>query len=531
MQLAEIIPGFRHSGRFNREGLSEGLVDLWLLDSSTVTSIAALPWVRDGVADWDYSILSAWVAIALVDNEMGKQVAGFTWMSGRLADDAWVWLTGLGDIASRDLELARALMAIPWFTDGGTGFAAVANLAELAAKDLELARTVAVLPWFTDGLTSDEASTLAYLDRAASTDLEFARALAGRPWFTDSAIEVHWGKVQNLQAILARNPRLARWLSELDLSRDWNDRLLSQVYLLTANEQDLVSRITSRPWFEDGLDREEGALLVALFGEVRRNTDQDSFFQALLESYYTQSKTVSLPLAGEVGIWVFQSAPFSSGEDAPAIMEEVVRAVEGFVGSPLPTTDVIVLIEDLPPDKTLSTMGEHGSYIKVNTNYEAGIGGLRPAFIRALSNLYRFSPRWLNDILPEFVQGRVSHRMGIRSMEEVRAGISPDIHYSCTPEGIATISDALSADQSSGREYPSICTRALGLSFLHEAFDLMGEEGMTAALRELSTLVELRGDAAEEAVFRTLLSHTPPDRQEEFRELYRRLHGGPYADS
>ena len=253
-----------------------------------------------------------------------------------------------------------------------------------------------------------------------------------------------------------------------------------------------------------------------------------SFFEALLEGRYTQSKTVSLPLAGEVGIWVFQSAPFSSGEDTPTLIEELVRSVEEFVGAPLPTTDVIVLIEGYPPDMGGSSVGGRVSHIKIGTDYAKGIGHVRYYIIQEIAAHYRFSSPWLNEIFADYVEGHVSHSLGIRSMEFTRDQVSLQIQRSCAPEELATISDALRFDRTSRGPQPGVCTSFLGLSFLYEAFDLIGEEGMAAALRDLSMLVAPGADAAEEAVFRTLLGHTPPDRQEEFRDLYRRLHGGSY---
>ena len=61
----------------------------------------------------------------------------------------------------------------------------------------------------------------------------------------------------------------------------------------------------------------------------------------------------------------------------------------------------------------------------------------------------------------------------------------------------------------------------------------MGEEGYSRALSDLYTLHESQngGYVDEEAIYHALLRNTPPDHQEGFRDLYRRLDGGPYADS
>ena len=41
--------------------------------------------------------------------------------------------------------------------------------------------------------------------------------------------------------------------------------------------------------------------------------------------------------------------------------------------------------------------------------------------------------------------------------------------------------------------------------------------------------IEGRGQGEEE-LYQTFLKHTPPGLKDEFRDLYRRLHGGPAAD-
>ncbi len=55
---------------------------------------------------------------------------------------------------------------------------------------------------------------------------------------------------------------------------------------------------------------------------------------------------------------------------------------------------------------------------------------------------------------------------------------------------------------------------------------------MSAALRELHLHPEVAGrDLTEEDFYRIFLQHTPPGLEDEFRDLYRRLYGGPYADA
>ena len=76
----------------------------------------------------------------------------------------------------------------------------------------------------------------------------------------------------------------------------------------------------------------------------------------------------------------------------------------------------------------------------------------------------------------------------------------------------------------------------MGEHFLLSVFETIGEEATASALRELY-LFSREGQrpeehglrVTEESIYHTFLNHTPPGLKEQFRNLYRRLHGGPYA--
>ena len=436
------------------------------------------------------------------------------------------------DIWLQNSEFGDMVASLSWLDDGVTSdeWQLLEDLSRIASVDLELAWTVASLPWFTDGVTEDEVISLFYLDKIASTDLEFAWAVVGLPWFADSMTKGEWSTVQQMGFIASENRELALWLTKLPLSEGLGNHVLLAFYLLVANEPDVVSQIISQPWVQDGLDEEEMAFMVAVLGEASDNSYGD--FEALLEGHYTQSKTVSLPLAGDVKIWVFQSDPLSSEEDIPTVIEDIVRIIEGFVGTPLPTTDIIMLIEILPRDLLFPQFRglHHGSHIKVNRDYGKDLGHLRSPIIHELAHYYRFSPSWFNESFAHLMEGYVNQKMGIQSMAEVRAEISKGVQRDCSDKEIATIRHALFADQLRSFTSPGRCTRALGLSFLHHVFEIMGEERISTALRDLYALTESQNGVDEEAIYSGLMRNTPSGRQEEFRDLYRRLHGGPYAD-
>ena len=454
-------------------------------------------------------------------------------MDGSVAEREWVLLRGIGDIAPQDIAMASAVANFPWFIDGANGYDAPHHLSSIASRDLEMARTLAGMPWLVDGVSSNEGTTLFYLDRIASTDLGFAWTVVNLPWFTDGVTGDEWAKVQQLESIASGDLELAQWLSGLPLSRDVYDQFLLRTYSLAANKPDVLRQILDQPWVQDGLDEQEAALMVVVLGEA--DFAEEAFVTRLLNRQFThESKAVALPLTEEVTLSVFQTPSSLPGEDIPTAIQGIARALEGFMGLPLPTTNIIALIRNLPQN-TLSFVGgrHYVSHISVNRKYGEDIEGVMSTITHEMAHYYYFTRPWFNEAFAHLMEGYVASKRGIQSMEEHRAEASTSVQRYCSPEDIATIGHAQFIDEHFGGYFtagPGLCTRSLGLRFLQQALELMGEERLATALRELHLLREHRDVAAEKAIFQILLSNTPLGRQEEFRDLYQRQHGGPYTD-
>ena len=69
----------------------------------------------------------------------------------------------------------------------------------------------------------------------------------------------------------------------------------------------------------------------------------------------------------------------------------------------------------------------------------------------------------------------------------------------------------------------------MGENFMHAVLETIGEEAMSSALREHFLALDNNRHDFEQAIYRAFLKHAPPDRKEDFQEIYRTLHGGPYA--
>ena len=346
--LAKLLRWFGTQPGDRRLDLSELLVDLWLLDASLASDVAMLAWVVD-LRSQNEGLLRGLIEIAMTDIEAGRRVARSAWLADGLTNDEWSAFSALVDIASADPRLARVVTGTPWFAAdwGEHAWRTLIDLEGLASRDPQLGRWVASLPWFTDGVAADESWMIFTLSNLASTDAELARWVARLPWFTDGATEDDVETLHRLNDIASADPEVAETVANLPWKGNLGAHLARSLGLLAIRGQETLGQVTGQPWFKDGLTREEAAFVVTLGGEPARN---EQFVTKLLKGHYTQSKTVSLPLAGDVNIWVFQSTPFGSEEDFPTLIASYLRQIEGFMASRFPTNDVIVLIDDSQKD-------------------------------------------------------------------------------------------------------------------------------------------------------------------------------------
>ena len=337
--------------------------------------------------------------------------------------------------------------------------------------------------------------------------------------------------------------RLARSLADLRLPADLGKYVLDSLGTLATWEPELLSQVAGKPWFRDGLDQEEAAFVATLGWQAR---EDNALFNALLREHHTQSKTISLSLAGDVNVWVVQSLPFSEEDNILEVIESNVYTIEGFVGLALPTTDVIFLVNHVFEDDTSMSdgissgyfHGEHyGNFIKISrSSPHVPEEWKRIVIPHELAHYYIVGRPWLNEGFAHLMEGFVGHSADTQTMDQRRVEASERVEHRCGPQGITTIRHALFMDTFTITP-PSQCTRALGLSFLHEALKVVGEESLGAAVRELHTLARPSNGLdsgeeplGEETIYQTLYRLAPPDTRDRFRSLYRRLHGGPYAD-
>ena len=456
-----------------------------------------LPWAGRLTTSDQSRALRAIVTIWELDPRFGQAVVQFPW----LADDVtYAEASALGSLAAITVSLPEfvgSVLSFPWFTDDLTEdeHSAISHLGDIAAKDIELATSIAGSPWFSDGVTERETLSLEYLDSIVSTDIEFARHLGRSPWFTDG-----WKRSLYFETLHS----LAR----------------------IAASPDRLAQLTAQPWIADGMLDDEAALVVTLGWVVLYSPE---LYADLLSTHYTQYRAVTLPIAGDVNIWVFQNTPFPLDEDLPTVIEDTARIGEELLGVPFPTSDAILLVVDRT-DKRYRIWSGHYDTIMLLVR-DGKVYHLPHETAHYWFYNPRTGPLWLTEGAAEFIAAYVEDRTGGLDLADRRnsnaGNFSTCVDY-YQIENIRHLAVVLGNEWEIVRS-PS-CLYHMGEYFLHGASGIAGEEEIMSALGELH-LSELgrRYATVEGRIFKVFSKHVPDNRLEEFRTFYRKVIGGASA--
>ena len=574
--------------------------NLFYPDLADVIARKAWIWLIDGVTEEELGALSNLSLIADTEEILATKVASLPWFTDGINEDESKAVKGLERIVRSDAALATTVMSLPWFTDGITEYEGeavkylqwISYLYDAAA----LATKVASLPWFTDGINEDERWALQALQGIIGADAALGRMVVGFPRFTDDITVRERHTLRALAHIASWDAALAtmvvgfprftdditvrerRALSALahiassdaalatTVATPMNNRtrdidLSAILYLrdIQSLDADAFDRLTSQPWFTDGLNDEERALVIALGAAVlQENTKM--LYDNLLRSHFIQTRTVSLPLAGDAVIYIILPAPFSiysiksdpssPDEDLSTLVENSVRLVEGFVGAPFPTTDIIAYIHE-------PVRGRGPSRLSVSYNFGGNLISISESlpsrdteewrvspnsYTHEIAHYYfNFGPHWFHEGMAEFMEGYDLVRRGLVSFRKIQLSMQNSINDVCLYddeliENIRHYNYILDhvydgkINSLQGTDF-FLCAYPMGEVFLRALFDAIGEDAMSAAVRELYLQYresEGRVWTTEEDIYRAFLNHAPADKKDAFRDVYLRLHGGRY---
>ena len=262
-------------------------------------------------------------------------------------------------------------------------------------------------------------------------------------------------------------------------------------------------------WFADGLTFEEAAAMVAP-AAVGGYFDSPELYQSFLENHYVQSKTVPLPLSGMINI------------DLVSEIEDYIRRIEDFLGSPFPTSDIILLVFIPDPDSY------RAFYAAFATHHVYVAKGSLSSLPHELAHYYTAGPRWLVEGGAEFISNHLRDQGDGQRLGERLERMSDRVASGCV--AISGIENLFHYERHRFF-FPLECVYSMGEHFLLAVSEAIGYTEIASVLGALS-LIEQELDAKGgringQMIYNTFLNHTPPDRRDAFIEIYQRLHGGP----
>ena len=426
--------------------------------------IVSRPWFTKGASADEWDTLGALRGLALLDLELARELVGHPWLiDGGTQHHGQIFSIVLS-IGRADLEVAQQVVEYPWFIDGVSEdeLQTLFLLDFFAEADVELGRLAATYPWIIDGVTRSEQRTLVVLRAFARADLELARSKANDPWIIDGVPDDEFVR------FALGVPDTAVDLTA-DLTGGLREHLVEALSRLGGTDFDNFQALGTQPWLADGLDDSEAAFVVALNIAARLDP---ALYQDLLQDHFVQTRTISLPLAGDVNIWVIQNAPFPPDDELLTAIEGTVRIAEKFMGSPFPTTDIVLLIVVWDDDRKYKAGG--GAYLGYAMWLERYKGHRVGGVVHETAHYYfSVGPRWFKEGGATFIDFYVNDQNNIQGLAERPIGRHCD-HI----ENLHHL-DHVTA----GRL--DLCHYSMGVNFLLNVFATIGEEAMSSALREL----------------------------------------------
>ena len=510
---------------------SRTIGDLWLQSPEIGRAISGAPWITDGIIEEEVYKLRQVQEIVNSHPELTQRLSAY-WSEFGISPRL-VW--HLHRIASADVELTRRILDLAWVADGLT-VSESQVLSELTGPtpvDEKLIGLLLGIHWFTDGITGIELEGVDSLTGIWRSDEQLGDTVFELPWVKDGITNAERVGLQGLNIVAYGDVPLAWQILEsadrlLSIPGDLAWYSLASLGQLGEFSEDLMS-IVEQAWFADGLDLEEAAFITTFVPLVY---DNPALFASLLQSHHALSRTASLPISGEIRLWAFSNAPVPEEDGFLSVVEDAARTAEELVGVPFPTTDIIFLVV-VPGDGIHATeVGLHlDTHIRISRSGTGGFGDSSDLLRHEVAHYYftlEFGPFWLREGAADFAVAYGGDRRGTQSLGERREALMRS-NASCVSAGIENISHL-------NRLYPNIhdspsCAYPMGEYFLSQIFDLFGQDAFSSALRELHLLSLSRDTGSSlfptnEEIYSVFVKNAPLGLEQEFQDLYERLHGG-----
>ena len=499
-------------------------------------TILAFDWVSDGIGNYDdpYELDELWSlveTVVLLGKERPELMISFVesdWVRDGLSEEERQSLYKVRDVIFQARVLARFAGALPYPVND--------ELISISFGDEWLQGQ------FTDsyrkelGETQRKLLRLVPLVRRAASALEVAPDFA---WLQDglSLVEMEWLAALDQLFYVIGQPKALNFAA-LPWFQDEIDRF--NVDIMWSFWPGLLSspEIAAQEWFRDGISEHDAILVMALVNARNRSSSQ---YQNLLRQSNLAQRTLTLPLAGDIELYVVRQTEFPLNDPTLDLMEQITPQLEEFMGVPFPLDAAVILI--IEPDIAAGEDPQNGVAYALGAHIEMVAPlyneGVHLAVFHEMSHLYwgghTGAPGWWIEGAAGFLPDYTRHQLGQEDIEIRRQNLLSDTRRECWNQGIPNITvfyRLQRTDPLRARDR-NICTYALGEIFLVEMYRVLGFDATSAAMRQL--YVDARDSGwldpiTDQKIYDAFRANTPDDRFEEFRKLFLRLHGGANVD-
>ena len=484
----------------------------WMGDSVNDSELAWLAWFTKNEVEWRE--ISPLIATGSVDAGLVHRAMQLPWVMDGITDFEYETIDELQRIIRVDTVLADRVLAFPWLArEGGPGYTRALNeLGTLSKRYGELAVQIAGEPWLAEVqyLTARHYRPLEQLNIIASHDKRLAEQLVG--------------------------------LLTGEFSRRDQDLLTSLRYLQQEGPEHF-QQLVREPWVTDGLDDEEMAFLITtpdiakhsptdLYEMLKVRHVTSATFNLPLSGRVTFWAVQKVPFAPDDDI-------LAQAENALRLLEELtgVPLPTSHIVALVAVTEEYSDFERFDSNLVQPwPKGAHaGQYFRLGRNL-AGQISLHVLYHELAHYYFDFVPAWFMEGGAEFAVDYIQYRSGSFSLDDWKSSMQLAGEVTCH-NGAQNLHDLGYPGIFYLGSFHKGCFYTMGRHFLSSLFHAFGEEITRRAMNEIFHLMRTFENRPFETrpvtgkdVYLAFRNHLRADQVEELNRLFHRLHGGPLTD-
>ncbi|PKB65312.1 MAG: hypothetical protein BZY80_00615 [SAR202 cluster bacterium Io17-Chloro-G2] len=540
-----------------------------------------LPWTQDGLTDDESKALRYLTSLTSTDQALGQAVTDYQWvMDDITSDEKWA-LQYLSQLHGREPELGALFAESPWVADGVTEIEkrGLQYLTGIHQNDPQTGAAFINLPWLTDGIVSDERWALQYLKGFQDQDLalgnrmlqrqwvtdgitahekwsllnilevhaansELGEALASLPWTQDDITEHEQWTLRNLNDIHEVNPTLAGQLASMPFLSESATSLdvdtLNSIDNLRVNHPEILDQLLEQDWYLDGMDDQEAALVMMVGASGSTVLGPDDL-RGFLVKHHADSRSVALPLSGEVELIFVQSAPNKLNDDIVDQVEDAIRLLEEFMSIPFPVAEVVLLMAtpgELSQDFDVAGLN-FGTHIVVDPSL-ARQGDNNRVLNHEVAHYYwgtQEAPLWFYEGASDFLSSYIRDRLYDDTLADQLQFVDiRELRY-CKGMGMNTVQKLIDDLNRQGYSRHSampyfFCNYSTGHYLLLNLFADLGSDAVRTAMAGIYQTALSEGRPASEAeIYLAFLRQTTSESSEDYKTTYLTIHGGDLPES